>query len=167
MRLLGTRKRKVAAGFAIGLVAGMAGIASAYWTQGGSGAGSASTGTTVNVVVNQTSTVSGLYPGGSSQALSGNFSNPNPGSVEVGTVTAVVDPSFSAQGNPGMPACTAADFTISGSAVVDAEIPAGTNVGSWGSGGTLTIAMNDLTTNQDNCKSLVSIPIDYTVSAGS
>jgi hypothetical protein len=167
VKLLGTRKRKVGAVLAIGLVAGMAGIASAYWTQGGSGTGTASTGTTANVVVNQTSTVSGLFPGSAAQPLSGDFSNPNSGSVKVGTVTAVVDPAFSVPGDTTKPPCTAADFTISGSAVVNAEIPAGTHVGSWGAGGTLTIAMNDLTTNQDNCKSLADITIDYTVSAAS
>ena len=48
----------------------------AYWTVSGSGSGSASTGTgNVAVTVNQTSSSSGLYPGGS-VGLSGNFTNP-------------------------------------------------------------------------------------------
>jgi hypothetical protein len=140
-------------------------VAVAFWTQGGSGSGSAATGTTTTVTVNQTSVVTGLYPGDSPVGLSGDYTNPNAGAVKVGTVTAVIDPTFSVQTDPSKPACTPADFAIAGSATpTNVQIPSGTHVGSWSG---LTIAMNNLATNQDNCKSLASVPINYTVTAGS
>ena len=45
------------------------------------------TGNTTGITVNQTSAVTGLYPGGPAAPLSGNFDNPNAGAVHVGTVT--------------------------------------------------------------------------------
>ena len=47
------------------------------------GNGSGSTGTTNAITVNQTSVVTGLYPGGPAQDLSGDFDNPNPGAVGI------------------------------------------------------------------------------------
>src|SRR5689334_3078440 len=83
----------------------------AYWTQGGSGSGTAATGTTTDVTVVQTSTVANLYPGGPGVPLSGDFTNNNDGKVKVGSVTAsVVDTT-----NAG---CTADDFAIEGTAPV-------------------------------------------------
>ncbi len=151
------RGRKKVLGMAVVATVAVAGVAVAYWTQGGSGSGSAATGTTSAIVVHQTSTVNGLYPGGPAQALSGNFDNPNAGPVFVTGVTAAVHP-FSAQADGSKPACTAADFVIAGSASVGSEISSGLGVGSWSG---LTIAMKDGSANQDNCKN-VSVPIDYT-----
>ena len=113
-----------------------------------------------NVVVNQTSAVIDLYPGGPPQALSGNFDNPNAGPVFITAVTAVVDPSFNAQADPLKPACTAADFVIGGAAPVGAQVAPGVGVGGWGG---LNIAMLNTAFNQDNCKN-VNVPINYTAS---
>jgi hypothetical protein len=152
------RRHKRVAAIAVAMTIAFAGVAVAYWTQGGSGNGSAATGTTALVTVHQTSIVGNLYPGGPAQTLSGNFDNPNAGSVLVAAVTAVVDPSFTAQADLTKPACTSADFVIGGSAPVGVQIPSGLGVGSWTG---LTIAMTNAVTNQDNCKN-VSVPIDYT-----
>lgn len=146
-------KKKIAAVGAAAAIIGSAGIAVAYWTQGGSGSGSAATGTTTDVTVNQLTTVEGMYPGMSAVTLSGNFDNPNPGPVKVGSVTATLGT---------LPAgCVAADFTIGGTAVVNAEIASGTGVGSWTG---LTIQMNNTSVNQDACK-VQTIPLVYAVSA--
>ena len=51
----------------------------AYWTNSGAGTGDADTGTNAAIVVNQTSTVTGMAPGVAAQALSGNFDNANDG----------------------------------------------------------------------------------------
>ena len=134
------------------------GIAFAYWTTTGSGTGSATTGTAASVVVKQTGTPTGLYPGGSS-ALSGTFDNPNTGAVFVTAVTASVTP-FSVQADTGKPACTQADFSITGTAPVAANVPAGTTVGAWTG---LTLNMTNSATNQDNCKS-ITVPITYAAS---
>jgi hypothetical protein len=130
----------------------VAGAAFAYWTTTGSGTGSASTGTPTAVTVNQTSTVSALAPGSGTQALSGNFDNPNSGPVYVGSVTAVVS-------GTNKTGCDASDYTIAGTATVNAQVAAGTGVGSWSG---LTIAFNNKpTTNQDSCKG-AAVAIAYT-----
>jgi hypothetical protein len=135
-----------------------AGIAFAYWSATGSGSGSADTGTTAGLTVQQTASPTGLYPGGT-VALSGNFDNTNPGQVYITAVTATVTP-FSLQPDGTKPACTEADFTISGSAPVAAEIPVGAGVGSWSG---LSLNMTDAGTNQDNCKN-ITVPITYSAS---
>jgi hypothetical protein len=151
------RRGRILAIAAVAVVA-LAGVAAAYWTQGGSGVGSAGTGNTVGITVNQTSVIGGLFPGGPAQSLSGNFNNPNAGNVYVGTVTAIVQPGWTSQTDLTKPKCTAADFVIGGSAPVNAEIAPGNGVGAWSG---LTIAMTDSATNQDNCKGL-SVPVNYT-----
>lgn len=128
----------------------------AYWTVGGSGTGTGTTTAPANITVKQTSTSSGLYPGGS-VALSGNFDNGNSNPVYVSSVTAAVS-SFSAQADNTKPACTQGDFSISGTATVGAQVPAGTAQGSWSG---LSLNMTNAGTNQDNCKN-VTVPIAYT-----
>ena len=85
MRWRLSRKAMVASG--VILVVALAGVAFAYWTATGSGSGTANTGTAASVTVNQTVSPTGLYPGGA-VALSGNFTNPNPGKVYITAVTA-------------------------------------------------------------------------------
>jgi hypothetical protein len=128
----------------------------AYWTSGGTGTGSAQTTTTADVTVNQTSASSGLYPGGS-VALSGDFDNPNAFPVYISSVTASVD-SFSAQADLSKDPCTEADFFISGSAPVGAQVAAGSAQGAWSG---LALEMTNSGANQDNCKS-ITVPITYT-----
>ncbi len=149
------RLRWLAAVSVFGLVV-LGGLAFAYWTIGGSGSGSGTTGTASSITVNQTASATGLYPGGS-VGLSGNFTNPNPGKVYVTAVTAAITP-FSVQADGTKPACTQADFSISGTASVGAEINAGSGVGAWSG---LSLSMVDAATNQDNCKN-VTVPIVYT-----
>lgn len=142
---------------AVGAVAlALAGVAFAYWTQGGTGSGGATAGTTTAITVNQTSTPTGLYPGGPAQALSGTFTNPNAHAVRISSVTAAVHP-FSVQADSAKPACTDADFAVGGTAG-PATVPAGTGVGTWSG---LTISLVNGVGNQDNCKG-VSITLDYT-----
>lgn len=128
------------------------GAAFAYWTTTGSGTGAASSSTPSAVTVNQTSSVTALAPGSGTQALSGNFDNPNSGPVYVGAVTATVT-------GTNKTGCDASDYTIAGTATVNAQVAAGTAVGSWSG---LTIAFNNkATTNQDACKG-ASVAIAYT-----
>jgi hypothetical protein len=149
------RKRALTLVGALLFGAGIVGTAFAYWSSTGSGAGSAQTTTSSPITVVQTATPTGLYPGGS-VALSGDFNNPNAGNVFVGSVTASVTP-FTAQANPGKPACTQADFTITGTATVNAQIPAGNGVGAWSG---LSLNMTNAGTNQDNCQN-ITVPITY------
>jgi hypothetical protein len=156
----GKKSKKRLAGFFLASFVTLAGAgaAFAYWTAGGTGNGTAATGTTTNVTVNQTTTVAGLYPG-DTIALAGTFTNTNAGSVYVTAVTASIG-TFDIPGTGGAPDCTNADFTISGTAPVGAEIAHGTG-GSWSG---LSINMLDTALNQNTCKSLTTIPISYTSS---
>jgi hypothetical protein len=143
-------KKKVAAAVVALIVVGGAVSAYAYFTGGGSGSGSATAGDTQAVVVNQTGSITGLYPDAPAKALSGTFTNPNDAPVYVASVTAsVADPAGT---------CAAADFVIGGTATVSAEVDDGST---WSG---LTIAMVDDGTNQDDCKN-VSITINYTANA--
>ncbi|HEY2703548.1 MAG TPA: hypothetical protein VGL20_07655 [Candidatus Dormibacteraeota bacterium] len=153
-----TRKKAMAVAAVLAVGGGTA--AYAYWTTGGSGSGSAATGTTSNVVVNQTGTaITGMYPGATA-ALSGDFTNTtNTGSVYITAVTASVH-TFSFRSDTNKPACTQADFTITGTSNTPGEIAHGSSVGAWSG---LTLTFTDAGTNQDNCKN-ITVPIDYTAS---
>lgn len=160
--MLSSRKTKVTLIITVVLL-GFAAAAFAYWTGVGSGSGAATATTPSAVTVNQTNAaITNLYPGAPAQALSGDFDNPNAAKVYVHNVTAVVH-TFSSQTDITKPACTQADFAIGGAATVNAEVPAGSGVGSWSG---LTVLLTDnAAANQDNCKGL-SIQIDYTANAG-
>jgi hypothetical protein len=117
----------------------------AYWTSGGGGTGTAATGTSDDLVVVQTSSITNMGPGIGVQTLSGNFDNGNEGPTYVGSVAVVVTDTSDA-------GCTAADYTIAGSPMlVDDEVPAGNDQGAWG-GATIAFA-NDPDRNQDACQS--------------
>ena len=136
---------------ALVLLGGVA--AFAYWTAGGSG-----TGTTDAITVHQTSVVTAMGPGVAAQPLSGNFDNDNDGPVFVATVTASIGAITG-----GGPTCEATDYTLSNPVSdVNAEVPVGTGVGSWGTTDTPTIAFNNKPAeNQNDCKN-ASVEILYT-----
>lgn len=154
-----TKKRVLAAISILGVVA-LAGAAFAYWTGGGSGDGTASAGDVVGLTVNQTSTLTAMYPGDSAQTLSGDFDNTNDGPVYVGSVTASIASVDKAEGAPDG-TCDSSDFTLSDPEMtVDDEVPSGSSVGSWSGA---TIQFNDKTdTNQDACKG-ATVNLHYTI----
>jgi hypothetical protein len=134
-------------------------IAYAFWTGVGAGTGNAQTGNTGQpLVVNQLGTPTGLVPGGPAASLSGNFDNPNAAPVFVNQVTATVGTITPAQADGSKPPCTAADFSVGGTANVNAQIPPGSGQGNWSG---LTLSLLNTATNQDNCKN-VTVQINYT-----
>jgi hypothetical protein len=147
-----TKKRSILLGAAASLA--VAAVAVAFWTSSGSGSGTAATGTAGNVTVNQTSTVSGLYPGGPAQTLSGDFTNANGFSVNIASITATVSATSDET------ACPTSNFVIGGSAG-PYTVPDGTNVGSWSG---LTVALQETNANQDGCQGK-SITVSYTANA--
>jgi hypothetical protein len=155
-------KRKVAATIAITaiLIGGGGAAAFAYWSAGGSGTGSASTGTNAAITAVQTSTVSNLAPGGAAQALTGKFNNSNTSPTYVTSVTASIVSITKANGVTA--ACDATDYTLTGATMsVNAEIPAGSAVGAWTGA---TIVFNDKSaTNQDGCKG-ATVNLSYAIS---
>jgi hypothetical protein len=155
-----TKKRVLTALSVVGVLVAAA-ISYAYWTAGGSGDGTATAGSTAGITVNQTSTLDAMYPGDSPQTLSGDFTNTNDGPVYVGTVTVSIDSVDKASDAPAGD-CDADDFTLTDAEMsVDAEVPSGTNTGSWTGA---TIQFNDKAdTNQDACKG-ATVNLHYAIS---
>jgi hypothetical protein len=136
----------------------VAGIAYAYWTTSGSGSGTAPVGDVNGITVNQTSTISDLYPGRPAQSLSGDFTNTNASKVYVHTVTASLASVDHGYSDTSKPPCTIADFKLpTDTATVDAEVASGTSVGTWSGP---TVELTDTGLNQDNCK-LATLHISY------
>ncbi len=157
------RNRKRAIVLATGAVLVLLGSAAAfaYWTVGGSGTGTADTGTTTDITVVQTSVLTDMYPGDSAQTLSGNFNNGNTGPVYVGTVTASI---ASVTKDPGasVGVCDASDYILANAAMtVNAEVPAGNAQGSW-TGATIKFR-NKSSGSQDECK-LATVNLAYAIS---
>jgi hypothetical protein len=146
------RRKKRALILLVGIVAasGVGTLAYGYWTESGSGTGGGSTATTSALTVNQTSTVTGLYPGSTPQALSGNFDNPNTSAVTLTSVTASVSDVKKA-GVSIAATCDPSNFSIAGTGTVGSSgvVPAGTAKGSWSG---LTIQLLNTSSNQDACK---------------
>jgi hypothetical protein len=153
------RKRLVAIVTAALLLTG-GGIAFAYWSAGGAGTGSATTGSNVPITAVQTSTVTNMGPGDSAQTLSGNFTNTNSGPVYVTSVVASIS-SVTKGGSAPAGTCDATDYTLaSATMTVNAEVASGTGVGSWTGA---TIKFNDKAgTLQDACKG-ATVNIAYVV----
>lgn len=150
------RRRSVTIAAVAVLFLSGSGVAFAYWTNSGSGTGTASTGTNAAVTVNQTSTIIGMYPGDTAQTLSGDFTSPNLGPTWVTAVTAT---GYTIDATHVEAGCIDTDghYTLGGTATVGANVPAGTNKGSWTG---LTIHMNNLASNQDFCKG-ATVTITY------
>ena len=147
-------KKTLAVATTVVLLSG-GGAAFAYWTNTGSGTGSAASGTNLPVTVNQTSTITGLYPGQTPQTLAGDFTNPNAGPTYVTAVTATgytIDATHVTAG-----CAVSGNYTLGGTAGVNADVAAGSNKGAWTG---LTIVMNNLGTNQDACKG-ATVTITY------
>src|SRR6266566_2490660 len=119
-------------GIILGALASLAiaGVALAYWTAGGSGTGSApAAGAQSALTVNQTTVLTGMYPGDTAQTISGNFDNTNSGPTYVATVTASIASVTKAVGAV-TGTCDATDFTLANAAMtVGAEVPTGTAKG--------------------------------------
>ncbi len=144
------RVTKVVALTAALVVAG--GAAFAWWTAGGSGTGSATTGNVGALTVVQTSVVTGLAPGLPAQTLTGKFNNPNSSPVYVTSVTASISSVTDTSGGT-IAGCNATDYTLASATMpVGAEVPAGTAQGSWTGA---TLAFNNKASNQDACKGAV------------
>ena len=152
------KKTKLAAtSAAVVLVGG--GAAFAYWTAGGSGTGSATTGTVTALTAVQTSAVSGMRPGDANQTLSGNFNNPNSGPVYVSTVTASIASVTQAVGAVG--SCDATDYSLTDAVMqVNDQVPAGDGQGSWF--GAKIKFNNKPAVNQDGCKG-ATVSLSYTI----
>lgn len=147
-----TRKRALIVA-SIAVVA-VAAVAYAFWSSTGSGNGSAATANpgAQTVSITQSSTITGLYPGGPAQTLSGSVTNNNSNAVRVGSVS-IGTVTTSDEAN-----CPGSEFTTGGSAPVNADVAGAGGTAPWTG---LTIALSDTGVNQDDCKN-VTVTIGYT-----
>lgn len=137
------------------------GVAYAYWSSTGTGTGSATTGDSAQFLVNSTAGTVALTPGGPGDTIAFTVKNPGTGTQNLSKVLVTVATStggtFSVGAGPNPP-CTAADYTLGTPAITYGAIAAGATVS-----GTVTIQMNNLATNQDNCKT-VTVPLYFVAS---
>jgi hypothetical protein len=144
-------RTKIAVGTALGaaVIGGGGMLAFAYFTSTGSGTGTAGVGSSTNVTIAQTNTVSGLVPNGPAQTINYKVTNPGNGSEYVNQVTvsvASISGAGSATGT-GIDACTPALFHITQGSPIATDIPA-----TGSATGTATISLPDDGNNQNNCQ---------------
>lgn len=148
--------KKVTAFAVIGVLV-VAGGAYAYWTTGGTGTGSATTGDAVAVSITQIGTVTDLVPGSTAQGVNFTITNSEATPQYVTSVSFAID---SIETAPGVAAvgCSVADFTLVQPTAINADqAPGDTDHNPSGA----TIAMNNLATNQDGCKD-VTVNLEFT-----
>lgn len=135
------------------------GVAFAYWTSSGSGTGAGTTGSSTAFTVSSTApTGPALTPGGASQSVAFTVANPGTGTLDLTSVTVVV---ADANGDPWVSdptGCTAADYTLGTPAITYGQIAGGGSIA-----GTVTLTMNNLSSNQDACEGL-AVPLYFVAS---
>ena len=146
-------KRTTAVSIALFLIAGGA---FAWFSASGIGDGSVSAGDTLPLTVNQSTSVLSLLPGAPAVTLSGTFDNPNDAPVHVGSVTATVS-SVKTIGGVDITDDCASDFTVGGTATVNANVDTGDT---WTG---LTVRLLDSGLDQDACKNAV-VSLAYSAS---
>lgn len=157
--MFGTTTKKVGTLLAILALGAISTAAYAYWTTGGSGAGSGAASDVAALTVNQTKVLSPMFPGDSAQTLNGTFNNPNSGSAYVTTVTASIASVVKAAGAP-TGTCDASDFTLANATMtVNQDVPAGSNQGTWSGA---TIKFNNKGSNQNACKN-ATVNLGYAI----
>ena len=148
--------RKTVAVSAALMLMGVGGVAFAYWTNSGSGTGSATTGTNEAITVIQTVSSAVLVPGGPASTLSGTFTNPNTSPVFVNTVTATL---ASVTGGGVAPdQCTVADYQLDTATITLGAQVAVNDSTTWSG---IQVSMINSATNQDKCKN-ATINLSYT-----
>ncbi|OUM39949.1 hypothetical protein [Arthrobacter sedimenti] len=147
------RKKKITAVTAVLIVGGSG--AFAFWSSMGAGTGAVSTGTSTPFTVTSGLATGGpLTPGGPTQTVPFTVTNPGTGSQNLAGVTvAVAGPAGTTWTE--VTGCSASDYTVGTPVVTAGQIASGASVS-----GTVTVAMNNLSTNQDGCKN-VSVPLYF------
>jgi hypothetical protein len=145
-----TQRTAVVIGTSVALVGG--GFAFAYWTSSGTGRGSANTGTSVSWAVTTDAATGGpLTPGGPSQSIAFHVKNNDSGIQRLQNVTVQVANANGTAWTSG--SCSAADYTVSTPVFTAGDVASSATVD-----GTVSIAMNNLSSNQDDCKG-VTVPL--------
>jgi len=155
-------KKVVAIGLAAGVTLGIGGAAFAYFTAGGTGTGSATTGSSSAMTLVQDTTINTaqLVPGYGAQTITGHQYNSAGTTEYVGAVTPSISSATVWQQLNGY-TCSASDYTLTPSVAAGDEAvgPSGTQpTGSSNDFSLGTIAFNDkTTTDQDACQGQVLV----------
>jgi hypothetical protein len=147
-------KKKIVAAVVVGAVATGGGLAAyAYWSSTGTGTGSATTGTSTAFTIATSAATGGpLTPGGPTQTVAFTVTNPSTGSQMLNSVVVTVAKSDGTVWN-SVTGCSAADYTVGTPAITYGQIAASGVVN-----GTVTVSMNNLSSNQDGCKN-ATVPL--------
>lgn len=143
-----------------------AGVAYAYWTTTGSGAGSATTGTTSDfTITNAATTGTALSPNGPTQTATFNVHNPGSGAQKANTVVVSI---ANSDGTPwtAVSGCSASDYSVGGElADVSHSITVNQVLAAGGDSTqqSVTVKMLDTGSDQNGCKG-AAVPLYYAVS---
>lgn len=142
-----TKKKLAAVGAGTALVLAGGGLALAYWSSTGTGSGSATTGTSSNFAVSADAATGGpLSPGGPSESVAIHVNNPSSGHQSLHTVHVTVANSDGTAWT-SVAGCSAADYTVNDPTFSLQDLAGGATYDT-----SVTISMNNLSSNQDGCK---------------
>ncbi len=152
------RTKLLTAAAAIVTIGVGSGLAYAYWSSTGTGVGSATTGTSTGFTVASTTATGGpLTPGGPSETVAFTVTNPSTGHQILSSVVVTV---ANSTGSPwtAVSGCSSADYTVGTPTVTYGDIaPSGVV------SGTVSVTMNNLSSNQDGCKG-ATVPLYFVAS---
>lgn len=155
------KRRKLIASLTVGLVIAGGVAAYAYFTSTGSGTGTAAVGNATAFDVDVVVDTNTLYPGHGSNGITVTVTNGGSGNQLLDQIVATIQAPTNTGSNASLPDCTAADFALSGGAWVISN--GGTTATLSGIGAdldpsddytdnTLSVSMNNLNQNQNNCQ---------------
>jgi hypothetical protein len=153
MRVLSTKKRKVAAALGAGAIAvATAGTAIAFWSSSGTGDGTASTsaGETDTLPVTQVSAPSNMAPGVAAGAITATVTNTGLNNAHVSQVVVSIQ-SVTQEASPPAGTCDPSDYTLSNPIMTTGAGDLAPNAVSGTFSGA-TLGFNNKLTNQDACK---------------
>lgn len=161
-------KRTIGMAVGVGIVlagGGLAGggVAYASWSASGTGAGTAATGDTMDFTFTSTVDETGLTPGGPPEDVAFTVTNPGTGSKMLAAVAVTVadatGTAWGADSDPAAPeGCSADDYTVGDVTITPGQIAGGAHLD-----GTVSMTMNNLSTDQDACKGQ-TIPLYFAAS---
>ena len=150
MKIFSSKKRVAAIGVVTAATLVGGGMAYAYWTNGGTGTGTASTGTTTDNLVLTAFGPTGLVPGGAADDLVVNVDNPNTYSVQVSGLPTIIESATCKIGAGPTVSVDPAWFQLGGALAADV-VPANDALDVGG----LTLRMLDDADDQNACKGAV------------
>lgn len=151
-------KRLIATGIVAFLVLGGGTAAFAYWSSVGHGAASSTTGASTPFTVSSSAATGvAMTPGGAANSVAFTVTNPSTGTQILSSVSAVVANQADGSAWSAFAGCSALDYTVGTPVITYGQMAPGATVS-----GTVSITMNNLSSNQNGCESH-TVPLYITV----